>query len=223
MDLKNVWVVIPAFNEAEVIGDVIEHTLRTFPSIIVIDDHSSDNTSQVAYDAGAHVIRHPINMGQGASLQTGFDYVLSFPDSSAVVTFDADGQHSVEDALGMVELLEKDDLDVVIGSRFLDDRTQVPPMKKIMLKTAAKWGAWSTGMKLTDAHNGLRVISRGTLEKIHLNQNGMAHASEIVDEFGELHVKYAEYPTHIKYTDYSKSKGQPLLNSINILIDLMVK
>lgn len=223
MQLKNIWVIIPAYNEDYVIGSVVSDIIKLFPSIIVIDDCSSDKTYAVAKKAGAHVVRHPINLGQGAALQTGFEYALSFSETQVVITFDADGQHDIKDALAMVKLLEKDKLDVVIGSRFLDKRTKISYIKKVILKIAAKWGSWSTGLHLTDAHNGLRVISKKTLEQLHLRQNRMAHASEIIDQFGELKVKYKEYPNLIRYTPYSLSKGQPLLNSVNILIDLMVK
>ncbi|MFT4245062.1 MAG: glycosyltransferase family 2 protein [Micrococcaceae bacterium] len=223
MNLDTAWVVIPAFNEDAVLGDVIKHVLTKFKYVVVIDDNSTDNTAKVALDAGACVVTHPINLGQGAGLQTGFDFVKMQDDVSCVVTFDADGQHDLDDAAAMVELLQKENLDVVLGSRFLDDKTEVSTFKRIVLKAAAKWGAWTTGMKLTDAHNGLRVISRETLDKFHINQNKMAHASEIIDKFSELKVSYKEYPTHIRYTEYSKSKGQPLLNSVNILIDLIMK
>ncbi|MFT4186414.1 MAG: glycosyltransferase family 2 protein [Micrococcaceae bacterium] len=223
MSIDRAWVVIPAFNEDAVLGDVIKHVLTKFKHVVVVDDNSTDNTAKIALEAGACVVTHPINLGQGAGLQTGFDFVKMQDNVSCVVTFDADGQHDLDDAAAMVELLQEEKLDVVLGSRFLDDKTEVSTFKRIVLKAAAKWGALTTGMKLTDAHNGLRVISRETLDKFHINQNKMAHASEIIDKFGELKVSYKEYPTHIRYTDYSKSKGQPLLNSVNILIDLIMK
>lgn len=217
------WVVIPLFNEAQVIADVVSNVKTVFPHVVCIDDGSSDNSVQEARRAGAVVIEHPINLGQGAALQTGFDFALTDPEMVDVVTFDADGQHSIEDAVAMVHLLQTQQLDVVIGSRFLDSRTQLGVAKRIVLKMATLFTRITTGMSLTDAHNGLRVISRDTLLRFSLKQNRMAHASEIVDIFSEIKVNWAEYPTHIVYSEYSKAKGQSLLNSVNILVELLFK
>lgn len=221
--MPRTWVVIPLFNEGSVIHDVVADVRKTFPYVVCVDDGSSDESAASAAAAGAVVVRHPINMGQGAALQTGFDYALSDPAMTEVVTFDADGQHLVDDAAGMVAKLHAENLDVVIGSRFLDERTEVARLRRLILKTAAVYTRWTSGMALTDAHNGLRAIDRGLLERLRLNQNRMAHASELVDKIGALEVKWAEYPTHIIYTDYSKAKGQSLLNSVNILFELIFR
>lgn len=205
------------------ISEVVSHVRTVFPHVVCIDDGSSDNSVSEAKRAGAVVIQHPINLGQGAALQTGFDFALSDSQMTEVITFDADGQHSLEDALGMLELLRSRKLDVVIGSRFLDSRTQLGFAKRLVLKMAALFTRLTSGMSLTDAHNGLRVINRDTLKRFRLRQNRMAHASEIVDIFSELKLEWAEYPTHIVYSEYSKAKGQSLLNSVNILVELLFK
>ena len=166
---------------------------------------------------------HPINLGQGASLQTGFEFALRDPLMTEVVTFDADGQHLVTDAIAMVDKLRTENLDVVVGSRFLDDRTIMGGLKKAILRTAALYTRVTTGMALTDAHNGLRVIGRDLLSDIRLVQNRMAHASELIDQISEHHARWAEYPTHIVYTEYSKKKGQSLLNSVNILVEILFR
>lgn len=217
------WVVVPMYNEAEMIGTVVSHLLETFPHIVCVDDGSSDSSARVAEAAGAHVVRHPINLGQGASLQTGFEYALLDPAMSEIVTFDADGQHQVEDASEMVSRLRAENLDIVIGSRFLDTRTQLSPAKRIVLRTAARYTRLTTGMALTDAHNGLRVLSSGLAARISLKQNRMAHASELIDQIGELEARWSEHPTHIVYSDYSRAKGQSLLNAINILVEIMFR
>lgn len=217
------WVVVPMFNEATVIGSVIESLLPAFPNVVCVDDGSADGSVGAALAAGATVIRHPINLGQGASLQTGFDFALADPEMTEVVTFDADGQHQVADAVGMVEKLRAEGLDVVIGSRFLDDRTRMSALKRGTLRLAAFYTRLTTGLALTDAHNGLRVIDRGLLERIRLRQNRMAHASELIDQIGGDKARWAEFPTHIVYTDYSKAKGQSVLNSINILVELLFR
>ncbi|TRW47535.1 glycosyltransferase family 2 protein [Georgenia yuyongxinii] len=220
--LPEAWLVIPLYNEAPVIGDVIAEALATFPHIVCVDDGSSDASAERAERAGAVVVRHPVNLGQGAALQTGIEYVLSQTDGRYVVTFDADGQHDVADAAGMVRLAEEEDLAVVFGSRFLDERTKPGLAKRVVLKTAVWVTNQSTGLRLTDAHNGLRVIRRDAAAQVHLRQDRMAHASEIVTQLGRTRLAWREYPVHIRYTDYSRAKGQPLLNSINILVDLLV-
>lgn len=221
--MSRTWVVIPMFNEGSVIGDVVREVRGVFPHVVCVDDGSADESAAAAEAAGAVVVRHPINLGQGAALQTGFDYALSDPAMTEVVTFDADGQHQLADAAAMVERLRRDDLDVVIGSRFLDDRTEVARLRRVILRTAALYTRWTSGMALTDAHNGLRVLDRGLLERVRLRQNRMAHASELVDKIGRAKVRWAEHPTHIIYSDYSKAKGQSLLNSVNILFELIFR
>lgn len=220
---EQTWLVIPLYNEGEVVREVLTDVRKTFPNIICVDDGSSDNSIEEALAAGVHVAVHPINLGQGAALQTGFDYVLQNTDAKYVVTFDADGQHRVEDALAMLDAAEKDDLGFVFGSRFLEGKAETGLFKKIVLKTAAFVTRMRTGERLTDAHNGLRVIRRDALSHIHITQNRMAHASEIVYQLFDTGLKWREMPVHIIYTDYSRSKGQSLLNSINILVELIMK
>lgn len=211
------------YNEATVIRSVVEGLRVAFDHVVCVDDGSRDESAAEAAAGGATVVRHPINLGQGAALQTGFDYALSDPEMTEVVTFDADGQHQVADAVDMVARLRAEDLDVVIGSRFLDERTELATAKRLVLRTAAAYTRLTTGMALTDAHNGLRVLSRGVLEKVRIHQNRMAHASELIDEIGSAKVRWAEHPTHIVYTDYSRAKGQSLLNSVNILFELLFR
>ncbi|KXB79674.1 glycosyltransferase, group 2 family protein [Varibaculum cambriense] len=217
------WVIIPVYNEDQVIGQVVKGLLPTFPHVACIDDGSRDSSATVAAAAGATVIRHPVNLGQGAGLQTGIEYVRAFTSAKYLLTFDADGQHRVEDGLAMVEQAEKEDLAIVFGSRFLSSQTQVGWMKRLVLKTAARVTANRTGMQLTDAHNGLRVLRRDAFEQVNLLQNRMAHASEIVAQLARTRLPWAEHSVFIRYTDYSKAKGQSLLNSINILTELLIK
>lgn len=219
----DVWVVIPLYNEATVIADVITGLSAAFPHILCVDDGSTDGSAAVAEAAGARVIRHPVNLGQGAALQTGIEFALSRADMNYVVTFDADGQHRPEDAEAMVRLARQQDEAVVFGSRFLDDRTRPGVLKRIVLKTAVWVTNKTTGLTLTDAHNGLRVIRRDAAEHVALVQDRMAHATEIVMQLGDSGLPWTEYPVELLYTDYSKAKGQSLLNSVNILVDLVVR
>lgn len=217
------WVVIPLFNEGPVIHDVVVEVLKTFDHVVCVDDGSTDDSAEQAAAAGATVVQHPINLGAGAAIRTGLDYALQSPTASHFVTFDADGQHQVADALSMVTRLVESDLDIVIGSRFLDGRTKPGIVKLIVLRTAVMFERMSTGIRLTDAHNGLRAMNRRSAELISIHQNRMAHATEIVAEVARHELKYEEYPVHILYTDYSRSKGQSVWNSVNILSDLFVK
>ncbi|GAA4165540.1 glycosyltransferase family 2 protein [Gryllotalpicola daejeonensis] len=214
---------MPLYNEASVIGSVVAAARETFPNVVCVDDGSSDGSAEAARRAGARVVRHPINLGQGAALQTGIDYALGDPNCHYLVTFDADGQHRVEDALAMVKRLDTESYDVVLGSRFLDGRTEMSALRRIVLRAAVRFERYSTGVALTDAHNGLRAFTRSAAERIRITQNRMAHASEIVGEIGKKGLRYTEQPVQVLYTDYSKSKGQSLWNSINILSELFLK
>ncbi|UOR02242.1 glycosyltransferase family 2 protein [Leucobacter allii] len=216
------WVVIPLFNEATVIGGVIADLLPVFPNVVCIDDGSGDGSGAVARAAGAHLVTHPINLGQGAALQTGFAYALE-RGAGYVVTFDADGQHRVIDAQAMLARSRAEDVPIVFGSRFLDDRTKPGLLKKIVLKTAVWVTNLTTRTRLTDAHNGLRVIREDALRRIRLRQDRMAHGTEIVVQLGRTGLPYVEEPVEVIYSDYSKAKGQSLLNSVNILVDLIIR
>jgi glycosyltransferase involved in cell wall biosynthesis len=221
--VQDTWFVIPLFNEGQVIADVVKDVRTTFPNVVCIDDGSSDDSAAAAQAAGAVVVRHPVNLGQGAALQTGFEYALSQPGMRWVVTFDADGQHQVSDVQAMLAKAEAEDLQVVFGSRFLDDRTDAGVLKRVVLRLAVAYTNLTTRTKLTDAHNGLRVISRDVVSRLSITQNRMAHASELVAQIGALDVRYGESPVHVLYTDYSRSKGQSLWNAVNILAELILR
>jgi glycosyltransferase involved in cell wall biosynthesis len=221
--VPDTWVIIPLYNEEKVIGDVVAQVLTAFDQVVCVDDGSTDSSADIAAMAGARVVRHALNLGQGAALQTGFDYALSDPAMRYIITFDADGQHQISDAVGMVERLRAGEADVVFGSRFLDERSKPSLGKKAVLRLAVGYTNLTTHTRLTDAHNGLRAIHRPVLEKIRITQNRMAHASELVAQIGSLRASYVEHPVHILYSDYSKSKGQSLWNSVNILADLILR
>ncbi|WP_454084672.1 glycosyltransferase family 2 protein [Georgenia sp. Marseille-Q6866] len=221
--VTDAWLVVPLYQEAAVVGDVVRQARATFPHVVCVDDGSPDESAERAREAGAVVVCHPVNLGQGAALQTGIDFVLSRTDARYLVTFDADGQHQVADAAEMVRRAREEDLAVVFGSRFLDGRTRPGLLKRIVLKLAVWVTNRSTGLRLTDAHNGLRVIRRDAAERVELRQDRMAHATEIVAQLGRTGLPWAEHPVHLLYTDYSRAKGQSLLNSVNILVDLVFR
>ena len=214
---------IPVFNEETVIADVLAHVLRTFPNVVCVDDGSKDNSAARILGSGAHLLRHPINLGQGAALQTGLSYARRQPGAEYFVTFDADGQHQVEDVEAMIAVLRTKEADVTLGSRFLESAHEVPPLKKMVLKTIATVSGSSRRLGLTDTHNGLRAFNRAVAEKVDITQAGMAHASELVDFLARSSFRVREVPVTIKYTEYSMSKGQSLLNGVNIMFDLALR
>ncbi len=212
---------VPAFNEAQVIGGVLAGVRAVYPLVIVVDDCSTDATAVHASGAGAIVLRHVINLGQGAALQTGISYALR-QGADAIVTFDADGQHRVEDIATLLEAWRWTGSDVVIGSRFLGSVVNMPAARRIMLKAAVVFTRLTSGLNLTDAHNGLRLFTRHAASSISIMQNRMSHASELVDQFDALGLKITEAPVTILYTSYSVAKGQKLSNSISILFELFL-
>ncbi|MDN5557819.1 MAG: glycosyltransferase family 2 protein [Ruaniaceae bacterium] len=216
------WLVVPLYNEGTVVGDVIRQARETFCKIVCVDDGSSDDSAEVAAAAGAVLVTHPVNLGQGAALQTGITYALGDPEAGYIVTFDSDGQHRTEDAERMVQRLRMEDLDVILGSRFLGSATDAGLLKRLVLRAAVMFERMTTHLKVTDTHNGLRAFSRAGAEAIQIRQNRMAHGSEFLQEISRNHLRYDEEPVHIIYTDYSRAKGQSLWNSVNILDELFL-
>ncbi len=219
----DVWVVIPVFNEAQVLQSVVESTLAVFPNVVCVDDGSRDGSVEAVLRTRAHLVRHPVNLGQGAALQTGLSYARAQPGAEYFVTFDADGQHRLEDAQKMVDVARSPGVDLVLGTRFGEHAATVPLAKRLILRTAVLLSPAGRKLKLTDAHNGLRVLTRPVVENLQITMNGMAHASEIVSYLGRSSWRVREVPVSIRYTDYSRSKGQSVLNGVNILFDLSVR
>ena len=222
-DPSEVAVLVPAFNEAGALGNTLTDLVGYGFSIICIDDGSSDSTRSIAQSSGAVVISHLSNLGQGAALETGFEYVRRSNKFRFIVTFDADGQHNPQEIMSLIEALELSGLDVILGSRFLNATYQSSKIKKFLLRSAAYISRYTIGLRLTDRHNGLRVFRREALFKVYLLDSGFGHADEILHLIKEHGLLYKEMPITIKYTDYSKSKGQPLINIVNIIFDRMFR
>lgn len=220
MDFSDTWLVIPCFNEGQVIFDVIANARQTFPNIVAVNDGSRDNSADAIHAAGAHLVNHPVNLGQGAAIQTGVEYARAQPGAQYFVTFDADGQHQVKDVVAMVERLRTEPVDIIVGTRFAgQDNSQVPWIKRVVLKTVVMLSPRTKRLGLSDAHNGLRAFNRKVAEEMDIRMNGMSHASEIVAMIDNHGWRVAEQPVDILYTEYSMSKGQSLINGVNILAD----
>ncbi len=200
--MSDVWIVVPAFKEADVIGDVITDLRSVFANVVCVDDGSADDTGDIALRAGAHLVRHPVNLGQGAAIQTGVEYARNRPGARIFATFDADGQHRVQDVVTMIDRLRSGDADIIIGTRF-------------------GLGVSRRGRRLglTDSNNGLRVFNKTVADRLNITMNGMGHATEFIMLIDENRWRVAEQPVEVLYTEYSAAKGQPLLNGVNIIVD----
>ena len=221
VDGMPVWVVIAAYNEAKVIARVVGEVARRGYHVVVVDDGSSDETAERAAAANV-VVRHPINLGQGAALQTGIDYALQ-QAAEFVVTFDADGQHRAADIERLVAALREARADFALGSRFLGSTMALPATRRLVLRAATVFTQLTTGLRLTDTHNGLRAMTRRGASRIRLRQNRMAHASEILAQIAASGLPYVEVPVRIEYTAYSLAKGQRLGDALAILFDLFAR
>jgi len=219
--MPKIFIVIPAYNEEKVIGKVISDIKKEgFKNIIVVDDGSEDKTADVAKKEGAKVLRHILNLGQGAAIETGLQYCRKI-DADVVVTFDADGQFKASEIKKIIKPIIDKKADIVLGSRFLGKAVNIPFLKKLTLQAAIIFTDIFSNIKLTDTHNGFRAFSKKALNKIFINHSGMAHASDIIDQIKRHNLKYQEVPVTVFYTDYSLKKGQSILNSIRIVLDLL--
>ena len=219
----DIFVVIPAYNEVTMLGEVLRDVSSTGCQLVVIDDGSTDMTIEVARRHTPHALRHFVNRGQGAALQTGIDYALRH-GARIIATFDADGQHRIDDMMAMIERVGNGECNALLGSRFLDARTSetIPAGRRLVLRCASIVQRLLTGANLTDAHNGLRVLDRRAAECVDLTNDRMAHASEIIDQLfaGDLVIR--EHSVTIDYTEYSMAKGQSWTNGFRILFHYII-
>jgi polyprenyl-phospho-N-acetylgalactosaminyl synthase len=215
-DRRDTWVVIAAFNEGKVIRDVVAGVAGEGWSVVVVDDGSRDDTAAAARIPGVSVVRHGINLGQGAALQTGIDYALR-RKARHLVTFDADGQHSVEDI--PVLLASLGEADIALGSRFLGKVEGASSGRMALLRTATRVSNTLSGLKLTDAHCGLRAFRADAAPKLRITQDRMAHASELLRKIARSGLRVVEVPATIRYTEHSMAKGQTGLQAVRILFD----
>ncbi|MDD2870882.1 MAG: DUF2304 family protein [Candidatus Gracilibacteria bacterium] len=218
--------VIPAYNEGKVVYHTVKNILDSgYKNIIVVNDGSKDNTRHHLEKFGDKIIllNHLKNRGQGAALETGFEYVRRYGNIDYVITYDADGQHSLEDLKSFEKILkEHHSIDVLLGSRFLGKKeVGIPFVRRMVLKLGILFTFFISNINLTDTHNGYRVIRTKILDKIRITQDGMTHASEILDIISCQKIPYKEVPVTIKYTEYSLKKGQSSGNAINIAVRIL--
>jgi polyprenyl-phospho-N-acetylgalactosaminyl synthase len=213
------WVVIPAYNEAEALTAVIADVQRTGYRVVCIDDGSTDATASVARRAGCELVIHPFNLGQGAAIQTGIDYALA-RGADYLCTIDADGQHDAADLPRLVAALDEHGADFVLGSRFLGIAVDMPRARRSLLVAATMFTRFTTGLAVTDTHNGVRAMTRRGAQCIRLRQERMAHASEMLVQIRASGLRIAEVPVTVRYSPYSLAKGQRLPSAVRVLADL---
>jgi glycosyltransferase involved in cell wall biosynthesis len=210
------FAIVPAYNEEKNIGSVVRNLFGRVDRVIVVDDNSCDNTYASAKEAGAIVLRHKINRGQGATLQTGHEYALK-NGADYVLHFDGDGQFDVEDILPAITKMKNEQADILFGSRFLESKNNIPFFKKnIILPLARLFHFIFFGLNLSDAHNGFRILNRNALKNIIIEQDRMAHATEIIAKTKQIGLKYIEFPVKVVYREY----GQGIGGAFAILKDL---
>ena len=219
----SIFIIVPAYNEGRVIRSVLQSLIPLNCSIVVVDDGSVDETWSTICSLPVYALRHRINLGPGAALATGIKFALQ-QNADGLVFFDADGQHHAEDIDVLVRPLLAKEADVVFGCRFLraGDSKLVPPSRRVLLKGAVIVNRLMTGVWLKDAHNGLIGLTREAAMKINLREKGFAYHSELLHQVRKLGLRYAERPTRITYSEYSKDKGQSMWNALNIVVDLML-
>lgn len=222
---ERVCIVIPAYNEASVIADVINDARNEFDkssykyTIIVVDDGSLDDTAPLAEKAGATVIRHILNSGAGSATATGLSYANQ-NGFDAAATMDADGQHMPADVLKGFQALERNHTDLLIGSRLIDNRgmsrVKVLGNRGLSFITHLLFGIHST-----DSQSGLRIFSRRALEELRWKTSGYEFCSEMLWRAKQQKMVIDEFAIKAVYTDYSKSKGQNNWNAVNIIKSLV--
>jgi glycosyltransferase involved in cell wall biosynthesis len=216
------WVVIAAYNEEKRIGRVLDGLVPAAPNIVVVDDGSADGTASEALQRPVWLLRHAVNLGQGAAIQTGITFALK-RGAGYVATFDADGQHDPADLPAMLAALSLQSADFALGSRFLGQAEGIPLLRKLMLRLAVLFTWVFSGVLLTDAHNGLRVFSRRGAARLHITLNRMEHASEIVEQIAASGLKFIEVPVHIVYTSESLAKGQRGSAAVKLALKLLME
>ena len=223
--MTRVCIIIPAYNESRVIGDVVRETIASLKksayecSVLVINDASTDDTSATAQSAGALVINHILNTGAGGATATGLEYALKH-NFDVAATMDADGQHDIMDVLNGIKLQQKTKNDLLIGSRLMD------PRGMSRTKQIGNWGLSVItfvlfGVRSTDSQSGLRIYSKRAIENLRWRTSGYEFCSEMLWRAHQLRLSISEYPIKAIYTDYSRSKGQNNWNAVNIIKTLI--
>ncbi|OIO46859.1 MAG: hypothetical protein AUJ28_01670 [Parcubacteria group bacterium CG1_02_37_51] len=217
---SKIYIVIPAWNEAQNIAAVLANLAQYDYQVVVVNDGSVDETAQeVKKFANVYLLSHLINRGMGAALQTGNEFALQ-QGAEVIVHFDADGQMQAKDIESMILPIFSGEVDITMGSRHMGMKSNLPWLKRYIIQPPAKViNFLFTGMNLTDVHNGFRALNRKAAATIEIKQDGMAHATEILQHVSKYDLRYQEIPVEIIYTDF----GQGIMGGFKILRDLIIK
>ncbi len=215
------WVVIAAYNEGRRLGRTLDGLRPHVPRVVVVDDGSADDTAAVALRHDVWLLRHAINRGQGAALQTGIDFALA-RGAEVLVTFDADGQHDPDEIERVAGPVLSGRADVALGSRFLGRAVGIPWSRRLVLKVGVLFTRVFSRVRVSDTHNGFRALSRAAATAIRITQDRMAHASEILDQVRRHRLRYVEVPVTVRYAEETLAKGQSSWNAVRIVGQLVL-
>lgn len=208
---------IPAFNEEKNIASIILKLKKITNKIIVCNDGSSDLTSKIAEELGTTVVNHSKNLGYGAAIRSIFLKAKEM-NSDILVTFDADGQHRIEDIEKVIQPIMENKTDIVIGSRFLNkEKDQVPEYRKVGIKIITKVTNASINQKITDSQSGFRAYSKKVLEKLTPSDVGMGISTEILIKSSKMEFKISEVPIKILYEGENTSTHNPISHGTSVL------
>lgn len=211
---------LPAFNEEKNIAAVLLQLKKISTEIIVCNDGSSDMTAEIAKELGALVINHPKNLGYGASIRSIFQKANEL-NADILVTFDADGQHNVDDIAKVIEPVMKDESDLVIGSRFLDsDQSKIPAYRKIGIKALTGLANTSLENKITDSQSGFRAYNKRVLAEIIPSDYGMGVSNEILIKASKKGFRISEVPIVISY-EGDTSTHNPVSHGASVILSTM--
>lgn len=217
--------VIAAYNKGKETTERAVRDARAFcDHVVVVDDGSTDDTSVAVFPEGVTLLRHIVNRGQGAALQTGMDYALAYCGANVIVHFDADGQMQGEDIPSLVAPILAGEVDVVLGSRFLEKKVVgIPFIRRVMLRLGTWFTIFLSGIRVTDTHNGFRALSKHAAQEIRITLDRMAHASEILDLVKTKRLRYTERPVKILYSEDSLARGQSTSHAMLTVKDILKK
>tara|TARA_B100000029_G_scaffold167274_1_gene163456 strand:+ start:1996 stop:2880 length:885 start_codon:yes stop_codon:yes gene_type:complete len=207
---------IPAYNEAKNIASIILKLKKKFNDIIICDDGSSDLTAEIGKKMGATVVSHERNEGYGAAIRTIFLKAKEF-DADILITFDADGQHRVEDIEKVILPIKNNQTDIVIGSRFLENSTEIPKYRKLGINIITKVTNSTINEKLTDSQSGFRAYNKKTLEKIDPTEKGMGISTEILIKASKNELRITEIPITVLYAG-NKPTHNPVSHGTSVII-----
>jgi glycosyltransferase involved in cell wall biosynthesis len=221
LDQARVFLIVAAYNEAASIGDFVRELREQYPNVIVVDDGSHDETAELADEAGAYVLTHLINRGQGAALQTGITYALG-RGADYIVTLDVDGQYDVGDIAAMLTPIVDGQVHATLGSRFAGEASRPSVLRRMGRLASGLLSRLTARARPSDAHNGLRAFSRHAAQMLDLKLDRMPHASETVEQVAAAGLPLMEVPVRVKHSGYALRKGQRVSAALRVAFQYLM-